>query len=99
MELTDEQWDDVGYAMSSMYRTAAMLALQTRPMMPAQVASEKNIHTTHAAAAMRELRARGLVELRVSEEKHKNKIQALTDGGKTVAEALETVADGGNHGD
>lgn len=91
-----ETWDDAGYVLASKYRTAAMLELQSGPATPSQVAREREAHGTHIAAAMRDLRDDGLVELRVSEDRHKHKIQALTDHGEAVAEALETVVENGD---
>lgn len=89
-EHSQETWDAVGFAMASRYRTAALLELRGGAKAPAQVARKTDLHLTHAAAAMRDCREEGLVELMV-EDRTKNKIQALTDDGKRVAEVLESV--------
>lgn len=86
---TDE-WDEIGFVISSKYRIAVLETLSTGPSIPSSIASETGLPITHVSRALRALRERSLVELLVSKQKKKGRIYGMTEYGQRLWKRIET---------
>lgn len=86
---TDE-WDVIGFVISSKYRIAVLETLSTGPTIPSSIASETGLPITHVSRALRSLRDRSLVELLVSKHKKKGRIYGMTERGQRLWKQIET---------
>lgn len=82
-------WDTIGYVISSRYRVTVMRRLVDSPATPSKIANEAAVATTHISRALRELRERGLVELLVPEDRQKGRVYGVTETGSAVWERIE----------
>ncbi|ELZ46321.1 hypothetical protein C464_10918 [Halorubrum coriense DSM 10284] len=82
-------WDQIGFIISSKYRTAVLEQLVDGPSIPSSIASRTSLPITHVSRALRSLRERSLVELLVSKEKRKGRIYGVTEEGKRLWERIE----------
>lgn len=83
-------WDEVGYVLSSKYRTEVMEFLADTPRTPSAMAKPNSeIPIAHVSRALSNLRERGLVELLVDEDRKKGRLYGLTDDGEEVWEVVE----------
>lgn len=85
-------WDEVGFAISSRYRTATLAALAEQPQTPGEIAERSGYAIAHISREMRRLRDRDHAELLVSEDTKKGRIYGLTDSGEALT---DTLADSG----
>lgn len=77
-------WDDIGYVISSEYRTAVLERLAESPSTPSQIASDHGVAVTHVSRALNQLRERSLVVLLVPEDRKKGRVYTLSDRGSEV---------------
>lgn len=84
-------WDDVGYVVSSKYRTAVLRELSSGPATPTTIADESGLGITHISRALGRLQDRGVVELVVPEDQHKGRLYALTEEGEELWQDMETT--------
>lgn len=85
---TDE-WDLMGFVISSKYRIAVLRYLAERPATPSRIASETELPITHISRALGSLQDRSLVELLVSKEKKKGRIYGITEQGEQLWERIQ----------
>lgn len=85
-----EDWDEIGYVISSDYRVAVMRQLAQGPAMPSRLADASDLGVAHVSRALQGLRDRGLVELLVPESRKKGRLYGLTEKGANVWEQIET---------
>ncbi|WP_311173522.1 winged helix-turn-helix domain-containing protein [Halobellus ordinarius] len=85
---TDE-WDEIGFVISSKYRIAVLETLATGPSIPSSIAAETGLPITHVSRALRALRERSLVELLVSKQKKKGRIYGMTERGQQLWKRIE----------
>ncbi|SMO54035.1 winged helix-turn-helix domain-containing protein [Halorubrum cibi] len=83
-------WDQIGFIISSKYRTAVLEQLVESPSTPSSIASRTGLPITHVSRALRSLRDRSLVELLVSKEKRKGRIYGVTERGQHLWKRIET---------
>lgn len=83
------EWDDIGYVISSRYRTLVMSRLADGPATPSKIAEDVDVVTTHISRALQELRDRSLVELLVPENRKKGRVYGLTQEGEEVWKRIE----------
>ena len=88
MELSDEQWKEVGYVLSSKYRTKVMKSLEDEVKMPSQIARDSDIRQNHISNILRQLKEHELVEC-INPEFRKGRIYRLTDNGNEIVKKLE----------
>lgn len=88
-ENTDE-WDVIGFVISSKYRVAVLETLSEGPTIPSSIASETGLPITHVSRALRALRERSLVELLVSKHKKKGRIYGMTERGQRLWKRIES---------
>ena len=61
-----DEWNDIGFVISSNYRVTVLRRLDEGPATPSQIAGEWDVAITHVSRALNELRDRDLVERHVS---------------------------------
>lgn len=81
--MTDE-WDEIGFVISSRYRVAVLKRLADGPATPSQLATDSGLAIAHISRALRGLRDRGLVELLVSEDRKKGRVYGVTGKGEEI---------------
>lgn len=82
----NENWDDIGFVISSEYRTAVLERLAESPSTPSQIASDCDVAVTHISRALKQLRSRSMVVLLVPEERKKGRVYTLSDKGTDIWE-------------
>jgi len=87
-DATDD-WDQIGFIISSKYRTAVLEQLADGPSIPSSIASSTDLPITHISRALRSLQERSLVELLVSKDKRKGRIYGVTEEGKRLWNRIE----------
>lgn len=84
-----EEWDEIGFVISSRYRMAVLRRLAEGPSTPSQIATDSDLHVSHVSRALQRLRDRELVELMVPEERRKGRVYAITEKGEAVWEQIQ----------
>ena len=87
-DMTDD-WDLIGFIVSSRYRKIVIHALNESPSTPSQIAERSDASIASISHALSELRERDCVELLVSEDRRKGRVYGLTDTGEAVWDDLE----------
>lgn len=85
-----DDWDEIGYIISSKYRVTVLRELAEGPATPSRIAADSNISIAHVSRALQELRDRGLVELLVPEDRRKGRIYGITESGEAVWGEIES---------
>lgn len=85
---TPQEWDAIGFVISSQYRVAVLRHLSEGPAMPSRIAEMEDYQISHISNALTALRERSLVELLVPEERKKGRIYGLTEVGERVWEQI-----------
>lgn len=86
--MTDE-WDEVGYVISSQYRVTVLEHIAEGPVTPSKIASDSQLSIAHISRALGELRDHSLVTLLVSEDRKKGRVYGVTDKGEEIWEVIE----------
>lgn len=84
-------WDEVGFVVSSKYRTAVLRELSSGPATPTTIADRSGLGITHISRALGRLQDREVVELVVPEDQHKGRLYDLTDQGEELWREMETT--------
>ena len=84
-----DEWDEIGYVISSRYRVTVLKQLADGPATPSNIASESQLSIAHISRALGELREHSLVTLLVSEERKKGRVYGITDRGAEIWEQIE----------
>lgn len=87
--MTDPDWDDVSFVISSRYRVAAMRRLDEGPSTPSNISDDASVGLAHVSRALQELRDNGLVDLLVSDDRKKGRVYGLTEEGARVWTTIE----------
>lgn len=80
------EWDDIGFVISSTYRTAVLRRLAKSPCTPSKIGSDQDIAVAHVSRALQQLRDRSMVDLLVPEDRKKGRVYRLTEKGEAVWE-------------
>lgn len=95
--MSAEDYDDVGWVVSSQYRLAVLKNLDESPGTPTAITQDTDVPgIAHVSRALQELRDREMVDLLVSEDRKKGRIYGITDGGEAVLATARGVR-GGQH--
>lgn len=86
----NDDWEEIGFVISSGYRIAVMRRLSEGPATPSQIAEDSDRSISHISRALHSLRDRELVDLLVPEERKKGRIYDLTDRGRAVWTRIES---------
>ena len=89
MAAVTEDWDVVGYVISSDHRTVVLGRLADGPATPTQIASDVDLAATHVSRALNSLRDRDLVELLVPEERRKGRVYGITSKGAETWDLIQ----------
>lgn len=84
-----DDWDAVGFVISSDYRVVVLDRLAGGPATPSRIADDTSLAITHVSRALQTLRDQGLVELLVPEERKKGRIYGMTDRGVEIWELIQ----------
>lgn len=84
-----DQWNQIGFIISSKYRMAVLEQLVEAPSTPSSIASRTGLPITHISRALRTISERSLVELLVSRDTTKGRVYGITDRGKQLWHRLE----------
>lgn len=80
------EWDDIGFVISSTYRTAVLRRLAESPSTPSQIGADQDIAVAHVSRALQQLRDRSMVDLLVPEDRRKGRVYRLSEKGELVWE-------------
>jgi DNA-binding transcriptional ArsR family regulator len=86
--MTDD-WDEIGYVISSQYRVTVLRQLADGPATPSRIATESQLSIAHISRALGELREHSLVTLLVSEDRKKGRVYGITELGETIWVEIE----------
>lgn len=84
-----EDWDEIGYVISSRYRVTVVQHLADGPATPSRIAEQSQPSIAHVSRALGELREHALVELLVSEDRKKGRVYGITDKGEAIWDEIE----------
>lgn len=84
------EWDEIGYVLSSQYRVAVLRRLAAGPATPSRIASDEELTITHISRALTQLRDRSMIELLVSEDRKKGRVYGITEKGEELWEQIQT---------
>lgn len=85
------EWDHVSFVLSSKYRQIVLGYLVNGPATPSKIERNREISMSHVSRALGDLRDLGLVDLLVSEERHKGRVYGATEAGRTAFEHASDV--------
>lgn len=83
------EWNAIGYIISSTYRVTVLEQLSDGPATPSQIAKDQGITITHVSRALSELKERDLVELLVPESRRKGRVYGITEKGEKIWTEIE----------
>ncbi len=84
-----EDWDEIGYVISSQYRVTVLKQLADGPATPSRIATDAELSLAHISRALGELREHSLVTLLVSEERKKGRVYGISDKGEEIWNEIE----------
>jgi DNA-binding MarR family transcriptional regulator len=84
-----DDWDEVGYVISSTYRIKVLQRLSESAAPTSKIAEDIDCANSHVSRALSDLRERGLVDLLVPESRKKGRIYGITDRGREIWETIE----------
>lgn len=85
-----DEWDEIGFVISSDYRVAVLKRLAEGPATPSQIATDADVGIAHISRALRGLRERNLVELLVPEDRKKGRVYGITEAGTSIWGQIES---------
>lgn len=85
-----EEWDQIGFVISSDYRVSVLGRLADGPATPSQIAEYADIGIAHVSRALKDLREHGLVELLVPEDRKKGRVYGITSDGTAIWSQIES---------
>jgi DNA-binding MarR family transcriptional regulator len=85
-----DEWDEIGFIISSEYRVTTLQRLAEGPATPSQIADEADIGIAHVSRALKGLRDRDLVELLVPEDRKKGRVYGVTSEGADIWAEIES---------
>jgi predicted transcriptional regulator len=80
------EWDDIGFVISSTYRTTVLRRLAESPSTPSQIGADQDIAVAHVSRTLQQLRDRSMVDLLVPEDRRKGRVYRLSEKGELVWE-------------
>ena len=79
-----DNWDDIGFIISSKYRVTVLRRLAEGPATPSKISDDEDISIAAVSHALRQLRERSLVELLVDEDRRKGRVYRITERGEDL---------------
>lgn len=87
--MSESEWDDVSYVISSRYRVATLRRLSEGPATPSRIAEDTELSVAHVSRALQELGENDVVDLLVSEDRKKGRVYGTTEEGEKIWEMIE----------
>lgn len=84
-----DEWNAIGFVISSNYRVTVLGQLNEGPATPSQIANDADVAITHVSRALNELKERDIVELLVPESRRKGRVYGVTEKGERIWEQIE----------
>lgn len=84
-----DDWDLIGFIISSRYRKDVIAALSQGPATPSKLSERTDNSIASISHALSQLRENDCVELLVDEERRKGRVYGLTEKGEDVWKDLE----------
>jgi len=81
--MTDD-WDEIGFIISSKYRVRVLKRLVEGPATPSKISEDEDISIASVSHALKQLRERDLVELLVDEDRRKGRVYGITERGERL---------------
>lgn len=85
-----DEWDAIGFVISSQYRVAVLRRLSDGPATPSRIADDADFAIPHISRALNDLRQRALVELLVPEDRKKGRVYGITEKGNELWSQMNT---------
>ncbi|GAA0676400.1 ArsR family transcriptional regulator [Natronoarchaeum mannanilyticum] len=85
----NDEWDEIGFVISSRYRVEVLRRLSEGPATPTQIATDSGAGIAHISRALSSLRERDLVELLVSEDRKKGRVYGITEPGEEIWQQIQ----------
>lgn len=85
----NDDWDEVGYVISSRYRVAVLSRLADSPATPSKIAADEGLSVSHVSRALSGLGEHDLVELLVPEERRKGRVYGITTEGREAWDLIQ----------
>ncbi|SNZ16926.1 hypothetical protein SAMN06269185_2816 [Natronoarchaeum philippinense] len=85
----NDEWDEIGFVISSRYRVEVLRRLSEGPATPTQIATDSGAGIAHISRALSSLRERELVELLVSEDRKKGRVYGITEPGEEIWQQIQ----------
>lgn len=79
-----QEWDLVGFVVSSKYRQHVISRLDESPSTPTEIAEDTGLATSHVSRTLSSLLDRSIVTLAVPEDQHRNRVYELTERGRKL---------------
>lgn len=79
-----DDWDEIGFVISSKYRVAVIGRLVESPATPSKISEDEDVSIASVSHALGQLRERGLVELLVDEDRRKGRVYGITERGEQL---------------
>lgn len=86
----NDEWDSIGFVISSQYRVAVLRRLADGPATPSRIAADADFAIPHISRALNDLRDRSLVELLVPEDRKKGRVYGITEEGNELWNQMKT---------
>lgn len=83
-----DDWDEIGFVISSKYRFAVIGRLAESPATPSTISGDEDVSIASVSHSLGQLRERGLVELLVDEDRRKGRVYGITDRGQEIWEEI-----------
>ena len=84
-----QEWDLVGFVVSSKYRQHVVSRLHDSPSTPTEIAEDTGLATSHVSRTLSALLDRSIVALTVPEDQHRNRVYELTERGQKLWERIQ----------
>jgi DNA-binding HxlR family transcriptional regulator len=86
-----ENWDEIGFVISSQYRVTVLEELHEGPATPSTIARSSEHSMAHISRALGELRDHSLVTLLVSDDRKKGRVYDTTELGEQVWDEIQVM--------
>ncbi len=83
-------WDIIGYVISSGYRKKTLLLLRKKPYTPREIANVLDIHMSHTSQILQQLTSKNLITC-LNPNVAKGRLYGLTEIGNEIVNKLESL--------
>lgn len=80
-------WENVGYVISSKYRTKIIKSLNESPKIPSEISKDTRIHQNHISNTLKQLKEHNLIVC-INPEVRKGRVYRLTETGEKIVDKI-----------